>query len=73
MVCKTNRTLSRSTHIQTFLDTFNILDQDYMLVIIHLLPENLYLFLIFFQKSKIVELLEIFKYNFALFYLIHLD
>ena len=51
MVCKTSRTLSRSTYMQTFLDTFNILDQDYMLVIIHLLPENLYLFLIFFPEE----------------------
>ena len=46
-----------------------------MLIIIHLLPENLYLFLtfFFFQKSKIVELLNLFKYNFALFYPVHLD
>jgi len=45
-----------------------------MLVIIHLLPENLYLFLVFFfQMSKIVELLNLFKYNFALFYPVHLD
>lgn len=43
-----------------------------MPVIIHLLSENLYLFLIFFRRV-IVELLEIFKYNFALLSLMHLD
>lgn len=54
---------------------FNILDFLLYACITHLPLKKVVFFFnfYFFQESEIVELLEIFKHSFALFYLIHLD